>query len=96
MIKYNTQKLSDSLVEHRVSGTNWIIEEWEDETFTVYNGFTDIYDLFNCTMLNEYKTRELASAAIKEFLENEGFFEMEIKRARELIYDYQQANLAYT
>ena len=99
MIKYNTLKLSDSLVEHRVSGTNWIIEEWidnKDKMFTVYNTDTDINDLFYIEMPEQYKTRRSALDAIKKFLEDENFFEENINSAKEIIKTYKQANLAYT
>ena len=98
MGNYKTEKLSDSLVEHTISGTNWTIQEWidnKDRLFTVRNTFTDINDLFYVDMPEEYKTLELALEAINEFLGKEDFFEIEINRARNLIYNYQKANLIY-
>lgn len=94
MIKYNTQKLSDSLVEHRVSGTNWIIEEWiKDKMFTVYNTDTDINDLFYIEMPEQYKTRRSALDAIKKFLEDENFFEENINSAKRIIKMYNLARI---
>jgi hypothetical protein len=92
MTKYNTQKLSDSLVEHRVSGTNWIIEEWiKDKMFTVYNKHADLNDLFYIEMPEQYKTRRAALDAIKEFLVNEDFFVENINSAKEIIKMYKKA-----
>jgi len=94
MIKYNTQKLSDSLVEHRVSGTSWIIEEWiKDKMFTVYNTDTDINDLFYIEMPEQYKTRRSALDAIKKFLEDENFFEQNINSAKRIIKMYNLARI---
>lgn len=98
MAKFETHKLSDSLVVHTILGTNWTIQEWIDNKyrlFTVRNTFTDINDLFYVDMPEEYKTRELAFEAINEFIGKEDFFEYEIIRARKLIYKYQKANLTY-
>jgi len=99
MTKLKTEKLTDSLVEYTIPGTNWTIQEWidnKDKLFTVYNSFTDINDLFYVDMPEQYKTIDHAFDAINEFLENENFFNMEIERSRELIFNYQQANLTYT
>ena len=78
MGNYKTEKLSDSLVEHTISGTNWTIQEWidnKDILFTVRNTFTDINDLFYVDMPEEYKTIELAFEAIlRIFREDEHFF----------------------
>ena len=99
MAKFETHKLSDSLVEHTILGTNWIIQEWIDnkeKMFTIYNSFTDIDDLNNMSRMPEqYKTRELAFQAIADFIDDYDFFVMEIERARRLIHNYQKANLTY-
>ena len=100
MAKFDTHKLSDSLVEHTILGTNWIIQEWIDKKekiFTIYNLFTDINDLYNSYLRvpEQYKTRELAFEAISDFIDDEDFFVMEIERAIRLIHNYRKANLTY-
>ena len=98
MAKFETRKLSDSLVEHTISGTNWTIQEWidnKDRLFTVRNTFTDINDLFYVDMPEQYKTMDSALDAIQEFLHLNDYFEPDIRYCEDEIETYQKANLTY-